>query len=253
MRHTVAAVALLVALVAAQGAHATPLEDRLSQAASQIAGRQVAVSCPAQSDWDSLTAFLGQANDLGVVPHAVDATGATVMPVTAFLSPATCATLEIFADAAVKPTLCQATVAKTTRTYVTVKRRIKGKLVSKRVARVRTTRTLGPHVPCYANGYAVAGDGAFWTAYAKYAEALLTVAHESEHLAGYVTYPLPNGGGNDPNAEADATCRGMQQITTVARALGDTGTDGDAIAAYWRTYRYPQLQGTTYWSADCQP
>ena len=96
---------------------------------------------------------------------------------------------------------------------------------------------------------------AFWGSYAVYAVAILTLAHESIHLAGIVGGELGNDlKVGDQLAEAKADCYGMQWMPYVARQLGDTRPDAQAIADYyWRTIYRSERASTfpQYWSANC--
>ena len=92
--------------------------------------------------------------------------------------------------------------------------------------------------------------------YSRAAIAILTLAHESIHLGGVVGGTLSNGlAVGDPQAEAAADCYGMQWVTYVAKQLGDTAVDAQALASYvWDTI-YPRSRTSypAYWSADCRP
>jgi hypothetical protein len=99
-------------------------------------------------------------------------------------------------------------------------------------------------------------DTAYWQTYTGYAYALLTLAHESIHLGGYVGGTLSNGvlaGYQD--AEARAQCYGMQWMPYVAQQLGDTTDDALAIARYTYARIYPLYKtgDPIYWSSECRP
>ena len=96
----------------------------------------------------------------------------------------------------------------------------------------------------------------WWAKYAVYADAILTLAHESIHLSGIVGGTLSNGlQVGDPEAEAKADCYGMQWMPYVAEQLGDTADDAQAIATYFWDKIYPLSKVTNpqYWSPDCRP
>ncbi len=81
---------------------------------------------------------------------------------------------------------------------------------------------------------------AYWSAYNSYSIAILTLAHESIHLGGAVGGMLSNGlTVGDPQAEAKGDCFGMQWMPYVARQLGDTPDDAQAIARYFWDKVYP--------------
>ena len=116
----------------------------------------------------------------------------------------------------------------------------------------------GTALPCFAsNGKAAAEmSDSYWVAYDTYAQAILTLAHESIHLGGVVGWTLTNGPSvGDPLAEAKANCYGMQWMPYVAEQLGDTADDAQAIAEFYWTYLYPEYKSSfsQYWSADCKP
>ena len=119
--------------------------------------------------------------------------------------------------------------------------------------------TVSPPAPCYLGNTSVAAvmSTSYWKDYSTTAEALLTVAHEAIHLSGVVGARFSNGVlAGDQQAEAKATCFGMQWIPYVAGLLGDTPDDALAIAEYYWDFMDPQIQNSSnaqYWSADCQP
>ncbi len=71
--------------------------------------------------------------------------------------------------------------------------------------------------------------------------ALGTVAHESYHLLGYAN-------------EAQVECYGMQSIWFVARSLGASLAESQALAAFYATRLYPgrRLATPAYWSPECR-
>jgi hypothetical protein len=73
-------------------------------------------------------------------------------------------------------------------------------------------------------------------------QSLQTVAHESYHALGF-------------EAEATAECYGMQSLWFVARTLGASVPQSEALAAWYWRYQYPAWRlgnHTQYWSAQCR-
>jgi hypothetical protein len=73
-------------------------------------------------------------------------------------------------------------------------------------------------------------------------QALQAVAHESYHALGY-------------RAEATAECYGMQSLWYVARRLGASTNEAEALADWYWRYRYPAWRTSPhpqYWSAQCR-
>lgn len=264
--------------------HQSPLEVLGSQIASRIAGRPVAIRCEGQNDWNILNAQIG--GD-GAEGGYVSSTGWSfggntwVANPAGFteLSPTVCLALQNFAVATSKPTKCSQTttamVAGTTTVAKVVKVRVRVKVTTHgrvmwtwvtksvtknvQVATEVPTQVTGPSAPCYVNGAQLpVSDPAFWTTYAGYAYAILTLAHESIHLGGamgtvgsFRGYPL-----GDQLAEIHAECYGLQWMSWVAEQLGDASDDALALAQWSYNVQYPRLQGATYrgatyWSADC--
>ncbi|WP_148613764.1 hypothetical protein [Nocardioides rubriscoriae] len=69
--------------------------------------------------------------------------------------------------------------------------------------------------------------------------AVHVLAHEAMHLTGETN-------------EARTECRALQRDATVARLLGATQAQGDALASRYWSEVYPQV-GPDYRSADCAP
>ena len=261
--------------------HHTPLEQLASTVASSIAGRPVTAKCEDQAGWNALNPHGSPDEVLGFVkqpphstttlvtryryvwayhvvhhkrvryrrkvPYTTTVTHAdtyTASSDTIELSPQVCGPLQKFAEAATKPTKCT---------------------------------PVGPAVPCFVGTpttdfpglctdstltvcYSTALDWGddYYNAYNTYANALLTLAHESIHLiqttAGNVVPP-------DTLVESQAECSGLQWTTQVAVQLGDTADDGQSIANYAWLFIYPTERSPTdaysiqhpYWSADCVP
>ena len=71
--------------------------------------------------------------------------------------------------------------------------------------------------------------------------ALAVVSHESYHILGWTN-------------EAQVECYGMQSIWFVAKSLGATLDESQAIASFYATKIYPlrRTETPTYWSAQCR-
>jgi hypothetical protein len=260
-------------------AHRGPLEVLASQIASRIAGRPVTVQCLGDTDW----AALGMTTELGFVPFRYYASSRLIAEdaSVAYLAPRTCWYLQELAKAALKPTKCQppTTVGETVyesqyrlvkaRVQVTRRVRAKGKWVTKKVwvtrpvwKQVRVPKTVtrevpGEPTPCYLGDrlFATPMPQSYWDEYQNYAQAVLTLAHESVHLA------LTRAGVSIdrylPVSETWANCRGLQWMPWVAEQLGATPDDARAIARFAYDYIYPGYQGVSnngspYWSPDCR-
>lgn len=269
--------------------HGTPLELLGSRIASTIAGRPVAVRCYDSFYWHVLAGMHRFDPDrvLGFVLASPDpATGVfTETSTGAELSPAVCESLETFAEASVKPTKCRSTVVSYRPTkvkqvvtrYRVVHRNGKTTRVpyTVTVTRTKTTRveSLGPPVPCFVGGPAIAAnrvcnlDGLcystatpnvaddFWDAYCDFAYAVQTLAHESIHLAqAQLGAAVPP----DSLVEAQAECSGLQWIPWVATQLGASADDAQSIADFAWKLLYSTRRGSDspdlpYWSAECTP
>jgi hypothetical protein len=217
----------------------SPLESVAASIASTIAGRPVTVRCEDDADWETLTGSAGfdSSSILGYVSFADG------RPLDfAELSPDTCRWLQSFAAAGTKPTKCAATTNVPQTTTRTVRKRVQGRLVRRRV-RITTYRTVSAApAPCYSGGYELdRSNDTFWNGYFYTAAAIQTLVHESIHLQGDAV-------------EAEAECYGMQWLAYAARQLGDTPDDATAIAQYYATRVYPSREQQTpaYWSAECR-
>jgi len=249
-------------------AYTSPFEALAGQIASKISGRTVTVRCNGDHDWGTLVSQRGvnQAAHLGYVTFwARTLNGVTVGAPFADdfteLSPTACSRLNTFALAPSKPTRCAVTraVAKETtaakRVAVRTPRRVKvrrnGKLVTAtrvvttwKTTQVTTTtyvKETDAAASCYAKGRAAAEmPDSYWDAYWWYARTMLTLAHESIHLA------------ND-QSEVNASCYGVQWVRYVAEQLGAAPDDARAIASYAWDRVYPTYKNVPgYWSADCR-
>jgi hypothetical protein len=239
--------------------HTSPLELLLSQVASRIAGKDVTVRCEGDTDWQKLVVERGgdPNAELGFV--GIDysrRTGAlrSVEGFTELSGGKVCLPLKRFAAAAVKPTKCVVTQRVTSTVYVS--RRVGG--VATRVPTRVVRKVTAPPAPCYLGNQTIARrmPDAFWDGYWDYANAILTVAHEAVHLGGTVGFRYGAFVVGDPEAEAKATCWGMQWMAWVAQQLGATADDAHAIALYYWENVYPEYRGgsyASYWSADCRP
>jgi hypothetical protein len=261
--------------------HRTPFEQLASSIASSIAGRPAAVRCEDQASWNALNVNGDSSEVLGFVKEPPHSTTTPVtryryvwaykkvhgkrtryrrkVPYTAFvthadaftassttieLAPQVCGPLQQFAEAATKPTKCTPTFAAVPCFIGTPSTDFPG---------LCTDSTL---TVCYSTAIDWGDD--FYAAYDGYAEALITLAHESIHItqttAGNVVPP-------DTVIEAQAECSGMQWTPQVAVQLGDTPDDGQTIADYVWLLAYPGEANPTdaysmqhpYWSADCMP
>ncbi len=253
--------------------HQSNLEVLLAPIASHIANRAVTARCEGDTDWVTLvTQQGGNPNaELGYVSATFSATTRTATSIATFmeLRTAVCAPLKAFASATTKPTKCSPITqapSTTKRVKVTTRKRVvvNGVATSKLVTSYKTVtvpgaKTTGPPGPCYIAGNREAADmpDAFWAAYGDYAQAILTLAHEAIHLGGVVGATLRSGAvAGDAQAEAKATCYGMQWMPYVATQLGDTADDAQAIATYYWERIYPGYRtalNSQYWSADCTP
>ena len=232
------------ALSWADSTHQSPIEVLAGKIASHIAGRTVSVRCEGPVAWTALTGVTtGQASEAGFVSTTWDSTTGELLTTSDYAEldgGSICRLLQSFAAATTKPTQCLS--AATPQVFTTA--------VEVRPA----TQVSGP---CYLTDGREAAPmtPAFWASYALYAVAILTLAHESIHLAGIVGGKLGDGlEVGDQLAEAKADCYGMQWMPYVARQLGDTRPDAQAIADYyWRTIYQSERTSIfpQYWSANC--
>jgi len=261
--------------------HHTPLEQLASTIASSIVGRPVTAKCEDQTSWNALNLNGDSTKVLGFVKTPAHSTTSLVTKYryvwsyhrvhgkrvryrhkvaytteithadtfsasadTIELSPEVCGPLQQFAEASTKPTKCT---------------------------------PIGPAVPCFVGTptsdfpglctdstltvcYSTALDWGddFYAAYDGYAQALVTLAHESIHViqdtTGNVVPP-------DTLVESQAECSGLQWTPQVAIQLGDSGDDAQSIAEYAWLLVYPAERNPTdaysiqhpYWSVDCTP
>ena len=255
-------------------AHGSSLEVLAGQIASRIANRQVTIRCEGEYDWGLLVSRRGgdPNAELGYVSARWYSSG-RLSDISGFaeISGNVCLALQNFALAASKPTKCSVsspqwtTVSTPQRVRVQVTSRVHGRLVhrwvwtTRQVSTMVATQVAGAPQLCYLgnNRAATVMPDSFWSDYRSYAEAILTLAHESIHLGGVVGGQLGNGLlVGDQQAEAKATCYGMQWMPYVAEQLGDTPDDAMAIAQWMVERYYPAYQGSAhpqYWSAECKP
>ena len=216
----------------------TPLEVVAAQIASRIAGHPVSVSCEGVPRFRS-----GDGGDaLGLVRTLVDErTGTYAKTATLIeLTSEVCGPLQRFAQTAPKPTECFDAYRSTSVPC----------FIGKSVNRGSGTQAICMSTKCYS--VVKAGSTAYWNAYGRYAEAILTLAHEAIHTQQAV---LGRARPSDDLVEAQAECSGMQWMRWVAEQLGDSQEDGEAIARYFWIGMYPQVgsfRGRPYWSADCR-
>lgn len=247
-------------------AHQSPLEVLAGQIASKIAGRQVGVRCEGETDWKTLTSQrdFDEASLLGYVGTSVSS-GRLVTEPFAQIAPGMCWYLQQFAMANPKPTLCTTTVTQTSTSYVSkrvaVKTRVvvKGKTQMKTVWQIRSvpvttsSKQPGDPAPCPTL------DSARVTAdYAHYAQAILTLTHESVHLGGAISGVFRTGQAfGEIEAEAKANCYGIQWMWWAATQLGASPQDAQALATWTYQVIYPGYRNAAgvsrYWSADCVP
>ena len=270
MRVVLATVAALVlAVVAATASHAdtAPLADSpdlpwtnpthesglellLSRIATEIARRDVTIRCEGDTDWRKLVAERGGDPDAELGYVGVDYTPRgrlrSVADFAELTGESVCLPLKRFAVAATKPTKC--VVVSYRRSTVYVQQRVNG--VTRRVPKVVFTKAKAP-AACYLGNLHSAKQmsDAYWQAYSVYANAMLTLAHESIHLRA------APGDSYDPLGEAKASCLGMQLIPLVAQELGATADDAQAIATFYWDAIYPDYRTgaySRYWSAECR-
>ena len=232
------------------------------------------VTCNGDYHWSLLAQQRGfdPAIELGYVPFFYYPSSGTVAGNAdqMFLGPKVCLALQQFGFAAVKPTECQATVTRTTTTYVKMRyraavwKRADGKRVrryawrTRRIARTLTTSSLEPPANCYLGGgrELAPQDQTYWSTYRTDALGLWTLAHEAIHQQQFLGGASVNS--VLPPSETDANCRGLQWIPWVAEQFGATADDAQAIAEYAYEMLYPGYQnltnnGSPYWSPDCRP
>lgn len=261
--------------------HHSPLEQLASTVASTMVGRPVAVRCDDQASWTALNPDSGESQVLGlvdepshstktavtkyryvwayhkvhgtrkryrrkvvyvvVVTHADIFTGSAS---TIELSPQVCGPLQQFAEESTKATKCAPSGAPVPCFIGAPTTQFPG---------VCTDTSLAT---CYSIANEWSDD--YYSAYDGYAQALLTLAHESVHVVqGTVGKTVPP----DSLLESQAECSGLQSMAQVAVALGDSSDDAQQIADYAWLLDYPQEAKLTdayamqrpYWSADCVP
>jgi hypothetical protein len=257
--------------------HRTPLEQLASTIASSIVGRPVTAKCEDQASWTALNLNGDSSKVLGFVQQAPHS---TTTPVTKYryvwayriihhkrvryrrkvpyitlvthadtftasadtieLSPQVCGPLQQFAEASPKPTKCANAPC----------------FVGAPTSSAPGICTDSSETTCYSTANDWSDD--YYQQYDNYAQALITLAHESIHV-------IQDTKGNvvpaDTLVEAQAECSGMQHTAQVAEQLGDTADDAEAVADYLWLLSYPTEQHPDdaystqhpYWSADCMP
>jgi hypothetical protein len=229
--------------------HDSPLEQLLDPVVTQAIGQPAAMHCAGDYEWAQLSA---QTNLPSTVWGYVEFWGGSPLGF-AEVSPQACRYLQTFAQANPKPTKCAPLttvyVDRTVTTYHMVVVRVKrnGRLISTIVRRAsHTIETVGQQspgspVPCFSsNGRAaMALPQSYWTDYSNYAMALLTIGHEPFHIAGDMD-------------EARVNCHGLQRISMIAQALGDTPDDSEQIARYVQKYVIPSQPPQYQLPAECR-
>ena len=232
-------------------AHQGVLEKFASNVSSLIVGRPVSVRCEDQATWNALnptdaaivagfvntpshstttivthyryvwrcTSCMARVRYRRKISYTTAVTHADIFTTSAStieLSPQVCSPLQQFGEAASKPTKCQPGTPAPVPCFTGVP----------------TTEFPGicedtALTMCY--GVATDWNDAFFEAYDSYAQALLTLAHESIHLVqGTAGLTVP------PNSlvESQAECSGMQWTARVAQ-FGDTPDDARRSPSTW--------------------
>jgi hypothetical protein len=261
--------------------HRSPLEQLASTIAAQIIGRPVAVRCEDQTTWNQLNPGSDASDVLGFVMDPPDSTTTritkyryvwkvrivhgkrhryrTKVPYTTVvthadlftqsantieLSPQVCGPLQQFAEQSTKPTKCAPNGAPVPCFIGMPTTQFPG---------LCTDSTL---TTCYSTADDWPDD--YYNAYDGYAQALLTLAHESIHvIQGTEGKTVPP----DALVESQAECSGLQWMAQVAVQFGDSPDDAQQIADYTWLLVYPNKATLTdaysmqhpYWSADCKP
>ena len=256
--------------------HHTPLEQLASTVASTIVGRPVTAKCDDQASWTAMNLNGDSSKVLGFVRQP---THSTTTPVTKYryvwayhvvrhkrvryrrkvpyttqvthadtftasadtieLSPQVCGPLQRFAEASPKPTKCGGPC-----------------FVGAPTTAAPGICTDASETTCYSTANEWSDD--YYKQYDDYAQALITLAHESIHVIqgtkGNVVPP-------DSLVESQAECSGMQRTALVAQQFGDTPDDAEAVADYVWLLTYPSEAHPDdaysiqhpYWSMDCMP
>jgi len=256
--------------------HHTSLEQLASTIASTIVGRPVTARCEDQTSWNALNVNGDSSKVLGFVKQPAHSTTTAVtkyrtvwayhvvhdervryrrrVPYTTLvthadtftasadtieLSPQVCGPLQQFAEASPKPTKCGGPC-----------------FVGAPTASAPAICTDASETTCYSTADDWSDD--YYAQYDDYAQALITLAHESIHIVqGTKGNVVPS----DTLIEAQAECSGLQRTALVAEQLGDTPDDAEAVADYLWLLTYPTEAHPTdaysiehpYWSADCTP
>src|SRR4051812_7087154 len=199
----------------AAATHQSPIEVLAGKIASHIAGRSVRVLCEGPTEWAAITGT--GSGEAGFVSTTWDSTTGellTTADVAKLDGDSICGPLQRFAAAAAKPTKCLSPESKSVFTNVAKHARGQGsasRLRSPASTKLKADRATQAVASCYLPDGREAPSmmPAFWGSYARYAVAILTLAHESIHLGGIVGGRLSNGlAVGDPLAEAKAECYG---------------------------------------------
>jgi hypothetical protein len=231
------------ALPWADPSHSSALEQLLDPAVTQAIGQPAAMHCAGDYEWGLLSSQ--KSLPMGVWGY-VEFPGGSPLGY-AMVSPQACQYLQAFAQANPKPTKCVATPTiypdGSVTTYRTVLVRVQkhGRATTKKVRQaIHTIQTVAqpapaPPVPCFsADGSpALPMPQSYWIDYANYAMALATLGHEPFHIAG-------------DTDEARVNCHGLQRVSMLAQALGDTPDDAEQIARFVEQYVIP-AQPPQYW------
>jgi hypothetical protein len=229
--------------------HDTPLEKVASKIASHIAGHQVAVHCDTLARFRALAS---NSNEIGLVHQLYDRASKRYVrtATTIELSPIVCGPLQRFAEAAVKPTSCDS-------------HPLPGVALTHGPCFLPITVTRESNVPrlCSQSGcYRVLATQSpgWWHNYGLYVKALQTLGHEAIHAwQGQAGRPVPD----DSVVEAQAECEGIEWISDIAVAFGDSALDAQTLASYYWLTAYPSerqpgsayAHRRPYWSASCGP
>ncbi len=218
----------------------TPLEQVVTRIASRIAGHAVSVRCETAAAFRSLA---GSNETAGFVNTVVDhrtgtfAATATVIELTSRV----CGSLQRFAQAAEKPTRCMDSATE---------------LLVPCFAGTPVSKGSGIEAVCWTSGCyrVIAYQPGYWASYARYAFAILTLAHEAIHTMQAVAGARRP---TDDRVETQAECYGMQWMPWVAGQLGASPVDAQSIANYYWLGLYPaeasRHSTKPYWSAQCRP
>jgi hypothetical protein len=257
--------------------HESHLELLLSKIATTIAKKPVTIRCEGDTDWRKLVTERGgdpgaELGYVGVDFHPFTGQLRSLETFAELAGEAICLPLKRFATASPKPTKCNVTRLVTKRSFVKRKLLVPRKVVvqgkrteqlvfvTRRVP-VYTTRKVKLGLkPCYLGNRNAARQmpESYWDAYAVYSDAILTLTHEAIHLGGTIGGWRVRSGAiaGDAQAEAKATCFGMQWMPYAAIELGASPDDAQAIAQFYWDNIYPEYRTSKYsqyFSVECRP